>query len=42
MLDVAQQLFYAEGYEPTSIRQIIDAIGIAKGIFCRYIEEVNE
>jgi hypothetical protein len=31
MLDVARQLFFAEGYEPTSIPQIIDGVGIAMG-----------
>ena len=37
MLDVAQQLFYAEEHEPTSIRQITETIGIAKGTFYHYI-----
>ncbi len=36
ILDVAQQLFYVRGYERTSIQDIIDNIGIAKGTFYYY------
>jgi AcrR family transcriptional regulator len=36
ILDVAQELFYAKGYEKTSIRDIIDGVGIAKGTFYHY------
>ena len=36
ILDVAQQLFYANGYEQTSIQDIIKKVGIAKGTFYHY------
>ena len=32
-LDVGQQLFYTKGYDQTSIQEIIDAVGVAKGLF---------
>lgn len=36
ILDAAQQLFYTRGYEQTSIQDIIDQVGIAKGTFYHY------
>jgi AcrR family transcriptional regulator len=36
ILDVAQQLFYRKGFEPTAIQDIIDNAGIAKGTFYHY------
>ena len=36
ILDVAQELFYSKGYENTSVKDIIDAVGIAKGTFYHY------
>jgi AcrR family transcriptional regulator len=38
ILDTAQQLFYQKGYEQTSIQDIINAIGIAKGTFYHYFD----
>ena len=35
-LDVGQQLFYTKGYDQTSIQEIIDAVGVAKGLFYYY------
>jgi AcrR family transcriptional regulator len=35
-LDVGQQLFYTKGYDHTSIQEIIDAVGVAKGLFYYY------
>jgi AcrR family transcriptional regulator len=36
ILDAAQLLFYTRGYEQTSIQDIIDQVGIAKGTFYHY------
>ncbi len=36
ILDTAQNLFYSKGYEQTSVQDIIDAVGIAKGTFYHY------
>ncbi len=36
ILDVAQELFYTKSYEQTSIKEIIDSVGIAKGTFYHY------
>ncbi len=36
ILQSAQALFYSKGYEQTSIKDIIDAVGIAKGTFYHY------
>ncbi len=36
ILDVAQELFYSKGYKQTSVRDIIDGVGIAKGTFYYY------
>jgi AcrR family transcriptional regulator len=37
-LDVAQRLFYTQGYEQTSVQAIIDAVGVAKGTFYHYFD----
>jgi AcrR family transcriptional regulator len=42
ILDVAQEFFYTKGYEQTSIRDIIDAVGIAKGTFYHYFASKNQ
>ncbi len=34
----AQQFFYTKGYENTSVGDIVDAIGVAKGTFYYYFE----
>ena len=36
ILDKAQEFFYSKGYEQTSIKDIIDGVGIAKGTFYHY------
>ena len=33
ILRTAEALFYAQGYEQTSVQDILDAIGISKGGF---------
>ncbi len=38
ILAVAQELFFSKGYEDTSVQQIIDAVGIAKGTFYHYFD----
>ena len=35
-LDVGERLFYTKGYDQTSIQEIIDAVGVAKGLFYYY------
>lgn len=35
-LDVAQRLFYQKGYDQTSIQEIIQEMGVAKGLFYHY------
>lgn len=42
ILDVALGLFYAHGYETTSIQHIIDQIGIAKGTFYHYFSSKTD
>jgi AcrR family transcriptional regulator len=37
-LDVAQQLFFSQGYEQTTVQEIIDAVGVAKGTFYYYFD----
>jgi AcrR family transcriptional regulator len=41
-LDVAQRLFYANGYAQTSVQQIIDAMGVAKGLFYYYFRSKDD
>ncbi|MFN2194873.1 MAG: TetR/AcrR family transcriptional regulator [Anaerolineales bacterium] len=36
ILDAAQRLFFIQGYEHTSVQQIIDEVDIAKGTFYHY------
>ena len=36
ILDVAQRRFYQDGYEQTSVQDIISEVGIAKGTFYHY------
>lgn len=38
ILDTAQQMFFTQGYDKTSIQAIIDALGIAKGTFYHYFK----
>ena len=38
ILDAAQQLFYQKGYEQTSVQDLLNAIGIAKGTFYHYFD----
>ncbi len=35
-LDVAQRLFYQKGYDQTSVQDIIQTMGVAKGLFYHY------
>ncbi|UCG25723.1 MAG: TetR/AcrR family transcriptional regulator [Chloroflexota bacterium] len=42
ILDTAQQLFLQKGYEQTSIQDIIDVIGIAKGTFYHYFDSKSQ
>ncbi|HEX37464.1 MAG TPA: TetR/AcrR family transcriptional regulator [Candidatus Cloacimonetes bacterium] len=42
ILDVAQNLFYTQGFDNTSINQIIDQIGIAKGTIYHYFKSKYE
>ena len=42
ILNAAQQLFYTKGYEQTAVRDIINAIGIAKGTFYYYFHSKEE
>lgn len=37
-LDVAQALFFSKGYERTSVKEIINAVGVAKGTFYYYFD----
>ncbi len=37
-LDTAQQLFFQKGYEKTSVNDIIEHIGVAKGTFYHYFK----
>jgi len=37
-LDVAQELFYSNGYEQTSVQEIIKVVNVAKGTFYHYFE----
>jgi AcrR family transcriptional regulator len=42
ILDVAQRFFYQNGYEQTSIQDIITEIGIAKGTFYHYFRSKQD
>lgn len=37
-LQVAQVFFYTQGYEQTSVNEIINAVGVAKGTFYHYFD----
>ena len=36
LIACAQKLFYSKGYQSTSVRDIVDAVGVAKGTFYYY------
>lgn len=42
LLDEAQKLFYKDGYENTSVNEIIEAVGIAKGTFYHYFKSKED
>ncbi|MDY6835180.1 MAG: TetR/AcrR family transcriptional regulator [Chloroflexota bacterium] len=42
LLDVAQELFYRKGYDSTSITDVIEAVGIAKGTFYHYFKSKED
>jgi AcrR family transcriptional regulator len=42
ILDMAQSLFLQKGYDATSVQEIIDAVGIAKGTFYYYFRSKLE
>ncbi len=42
ILDAAQNLFFQKGYETTTIQDIINALGIAKGTFYHYFDSKAE
>ena len=42
ILDVAQRFFFVKGYDETSIQEIIDAVGIAKGTFYHHFKSKQD
>ena len=42
LLDAAQALFYQNGYESTSVANVIDSVGIAKGTFYHYFKSKTD
>lgn len=42
ILDTARMLFYTNGYEQTSVNNIIDKVGISKGTFYYYFNSKEE
>jgi AcrR family transcriptional regulator len=38
LIACAQELFYTKGYESTSVRDIVDEVGVAKGTFYYYFD----
>jgi AcrR family transcriptional regulator len=42
LLDTAQSLFYQKGYEGTSVAEVIEAVGIAKGTFYHYFNSKQQ
>lgn len=42
LLKTAQELFFSQGYEQTSVQNIIDAVGIAKGTFYHYFQSKED
>lgn len=41
-LDTAQQLFFQKGYEKTSVNDIIEKMGVAKGTFYHYFKSKKD
>ena len=42
LLDAAQHLFFVQGYEKTSVNDIIEKIGVAKGTFYHYFKSKKD
>lgn len=42
LLETAQRLFYESGYEKTSVQNIVDTVGIAKGTFYHYFHSKED
>ncbi|MGD8463380.1 MAG: TetR/AcrR family transcriptional regulator [Anaerolineae bacterium] len=42
LIACAQQLFYSKGYERTTVRDIVDALGVAKGTFYYYFDSKQQ
>ena len=42
LIEAAGQLFFTKGYETTSVADIIDAVGVAKGTFYHYFKSKEE
>lgn len=42
ILDLATELFAARGYHPTSVADIVDGLGVGKGVFYWYFESKEE
>ena len=42
LLDVAQELFFQKGYETTSVNDIIEKAGVAKGTFYHYFKSKGD
>jgi AcrR family transcriptional regulator len=41
-LDTAQELFYSNGYDQTSISMILEKVGVAKGTFYHYFDSKTD
>jgi len=41
-LDAAQTLFYEQGYDQTSVNDILNAVGVSKGTFYHYFKSKEE
>lgn len=41
-LDAAQELFYSNGYEQTSVNMILEKVGVAKGTFYHYFDSKDD
>ena len=42
LLDTAQKLFFGKGYDQTSVNDIIEMVGVAKGTFYYYFKSKDE
>ncbi|MCK4835886.1 MAG: TetR/AcrR family transcriptional regulator, partial [Candidatus Aminicenantes bacterium] len=42
LLDAGQQLFFQKGYELTSVNDIIEKVGVAKGTFYHYFNSKDD